>query len=174
MSKIQEYLATDPPIRETVIGYLIRGNEVLLGVRTRVSNDLGHHVIAGIGGGIEKGESPEEALKREILEEIEVDVTEYQKVGCVINLSPHRPAWNMRVTIYLVTAFEGEPKKTVDIDPHWYSKNGLPFKDMWLDNQITAPLILAGKYISGTFLYGADGQLVERNLREIASGEPII
>lgn len=173
MSKIQVYLATNPPIRETVIGYLVKGNEVLLGVRTRVSNDLGHHVIAGIGGGVEEGETPEEALKREILEEIEVNVTDWQKVGCVVNLSPHRPAWNMRVIIYLVTGFEAEPKKTVDIDPRWYPKNELPLPEMWSDNQITAPLVLAGKRITGSFLYGADGQIAEQWLTELAAGVAI-
>ncbi|HET7641385.1 MAG TPA: NUDIX domain-containing protein [Ktedonobacteraceae bacterium] len=173
MSKIQDYLATNPPIRETVIGYLIRGNEVLLGIRTRVSNDLGHHVIAGIGGGVEAGETLEEALKREIHEEIEVDITEYQKVGRVVNLSPHRPAWNMRVMIYLVAAFEGEPKKTVDIDPRWYLKAELPLPEMWSDNQITAPLALAGKRIAGSFLYSANGQIAEQWLTELTADEAI-
>jgi len=173
MSKIQDYLATNPPIRQTVIGYLIKDNDVLLGTRTRVSNDLGHLIVAGIGGGVEEGESLEEALKREILEEIEVEVTECRKVGCVTNLSPHRPAWNMTVAIYLVTRFEGEPKQTVDIDPHWYPQNKLPLDRMWSDNQITAQLVLAGRRISGTFLYGADGQIVEQNLRELGQYEPI-
>jgi ADP-ribose pyrophosphatase YjhB (NUDIX family) len=152
---------------------LLRGDEVLLGVRTRVSNDLGHHVVAGIGGGIEEGESPEDALKREIFEEIEVRATGYKKVGCVVNLSPHRPAWNMRVAIYLVAEFEGEPKKTVDIDPHWYSKDELPLGDMWPDNQKTAPLVLADKRIAGIFLYDTDGEIAEQELRDLAEDEPI-
>lgn len=173
MSKLQNYLATNPPIRKAVIGYLVRGDEVLLGVRTRVSNNLGHMVVAGIGGGIEKNESPEDALKREILEEIEVEVTAYQKVGHVVCFSPHRPSWNLSIVIYLVTDFEGEPKKTKDIDPYWYPKNELPLNDMWLDNRITARMVLDGKRIAGTFLYGADGQIVEQELRELAQDEPI-
>lgn len=173
MSKIQNYLATNPSLRKTVIGYLIRDDDVLLGVRTRVSDNLGHMIVAGIGGGIEEGESPDEALKREVLEEIKVDITDWQKVGQVVCLSPHHPSWNLVVDIYLVTGFEGEPEKTEDIDPRWYPKNELPLDRMWLDNRVTAPLILAGKRIAGSFLYDANGQIEEQNLRELSQGEPI-
>lgn len=177
MSELQDYLATNPPIRETVAGYLIRdgerGKEVLLGLRTRVSDGLGHGVMASIGGGLEDGESPDEALEREVQEEIQVRITTYQKVGRVVCLSPHHPSWNLGVDIYLVTGFEGEPKKTEDIDPHWYPKDKLPLGSMWLDNRITAPLILDGKRVAGSFLYGAAGQIAEQDLRELASDEPI-
>lgn len=177
MSELQDYLATDPPMRETVAGYLIRtseqGEEVLLGERTRVSDGLGHGIIASIGGGIEDSESPDEALEREVQEEIQVRITAYRKVGRVVCLSPHHPSWNLGVDIYLITDFEGEPKRTEDIDPHWYPKDELPLDRMWLDNRITAPLVLAGKRIAGSFLYNADSQIVEQDLRELAPGEPI-
>jgi 8-oxo-dGTP diphosphatase len=159
MSKLQDYLATNPPLRKTVIGYMIRDNKVLLGVR--------------IGGGIEEGESSDDALKREILEEIEVQVTDFQKVGHVVCLSPHHPSWNLSVDIYLVTGFKGEPKKTEDIDPRWYPKDELPLEKMWLDNRLTARMVLDGKRIAGTFLYGPDGQIMEQDLRELTQDEPI-
>jgi 8-oxo-dGTP diphosphatase len=173
MSKLQDYLATNPPLRKTVIGYMIRDNKVLLGVRTRVSDSLGHMIVAGIGGGIEEGESSDDALKREILEEIEVQVTDFQKVGHVVCLSPHHPSWNLSVDIYLVTGFKGEPKKTEDIDPRWYPKDELPLEKMWLDNRLTARMVLDGKRIAGTFLYGPDGQIMEQDLRELTQDEPI-
>lgn len=177
MSELQDYLATNPPIRETVAGYLIRdsktGKEVLLGLRTRVSDDLGHGVMASIGGGLEDSESSDDALEREMQEEIRVRITAYQKVGRVICLSPHHPSWNLGVDIYLITGFEGEPKKTEDIDPRWYPKSELPLRDMWPDNRITAPLVLGGKRIIGSFLYNADGQIAEQDLRELAPDEPI-
>ncbi|HET8669702.1 MAG TPA: NUDIX domain-containing protein [Candidatus Saccharimonadales bacterium] len=172
MSKLQDYLATNPPLRKTVVGYLIRDDKVLLGVRTRVSDGLGHLIVAGIGGGLEEGESPKDALRREILEEIEVHVTDFQRVGNIVCLSPHHPSWNLIVTYYLVSGFEGEPKKTEDIDPCWYSKRELPLRDMWPDNRITVPLVLDGKRIAGSFLYDGDGQIIEQDLRQLAPGEP--
>ncbi len=173
MSELQDYLSTNPPLLEMVVGYLVKDSEVLLGVRTRVSDGLGHLIVSGIGGRLEEGESAEDALVREVLEEIEVQVTDYQKVGHVVCLSPHHPSWNLRVTYYLVTDFEGEPKKTEDIDPNWYPKDALPLRDMWPDNRITVPLVVSGKHIAGSFLYGADGQIVEHDLRELAPNEPI-
>lgn len=173
MSELQDYLATDPPLLETVVGYLVKDNEVLLGVRTRVSDGLGHLIVSGIGGRLEEGESAEDALVREVLEEIEVVVTDFKKVGHVVCLSPHRPLWNLSVAYYVVTSFEGEPKKTEDIDPYWYPKNKLPLSDMWLDNQITVPLVLNDKRIAGSFLYGANGQIVEHDLRVLDIHETI-
>lgn len=167
MSEFQNYFLTNPPIRETVVGYLIKDDEVLLGVRTRVSNSLGHMIVAGIGGGIEDGESPEEALVREVSEEVNVTITDYEKVGYVTNLVPHRPVWNQRIAVYVVTGFEGEPKKTEEIDPHWYPKHSLPLQDMWADNRVTVPMILSGERVEGRFLYGPDGQILEQNVRKL-------
>jgi 8-oxo-dGTP diphosphatase len=175
MSEIQNYLETNPPIRETVVGYLLRdgerGEEVLLGLRTRVSDGLGHGIMAGIGGGVERNESPDGALEREVEEEVRVRITAYRKVGHAVCLSPHHPSWNLSVDIYLVTGFEGEPEKTEDIDPRWYPKDELPLSDMWPDNRITARLVLDGKRIEGRFLYGSDGQIMEQELRELTPDE---
>jgi hypothetical protein len=44
---------------------------------------------------------------------------------------------------------------------------------MWPDNQLTAPLILDGKRITGSFLYGLDGELIEHSLRTLEPHETI-
>jgi hypothetical protein len=57
MDKIQAYLDTQPKITAAPVGYLVRSDEVLLGVRKRSSQSLGEQLIAGIGGKAEPGET---------------------------------------------------------------------------------------------------------------------
>ena len=74
MSDLEKYLKQAPNLQKVVVGYLLRDNEVLLGERKKVSLGLGQNIIAGIGGKVEGNETNEEALEREFLEEINVQV----------------------------------------------------------------------------------------------------
>lgn len=173
MSKLHEYLKTHPPQTKTIVGYFVRGNEVLLGLRKHTETGLGQNLIAGIGGkvgdlpGLEH-ETPEEAFVREVREEIGVAPTSYSHAGRVIYLIPHKPKWSQEVTIFLVDEWEGEPQETAVIRPMWFKQNQLPESQMWPDNLITIPLVLARKAIRGTFLYNEEG-VEEYGLEEIGA-----
>lgn len=173
MGQLQRYLASQPPLTKMVVGYLLRSENVLLGVRKRVSDDLGHLIVAGIGGKIEPSETPDQALYREIEEEVSLQIKTWQLVGHSINLSPHKPAHNLSVAIYVVSEFDGEPQETSDIAPFWFPKTELPLNRMWPDNRLTVPLVLKGERITGSFLYGPDGQLVEHALHILGTHETI-
>jgi 8-oxo-dGTP diphosphatase len=158
MDKIQAYLDTQPKITAAPVGYLVRSDEVLLGVRKRSSQS--------IGGKAEPGETNEAALKREILEEVGVTVKSCTLVGQSTCLFPHKPKWNQTVFLYIVTSWEGEPTETDVMQPLWFKRSELPVKRMWPDNVHTVPLVLAGKHVKGTFLYKEDGTLESYNLHE--------
>lgn len=169
MSKFQEYLDTKPELTHTVVAYLVRGDEVLLGVRKRVSDGLGELIVAGIGGRLESGENEDQALVRELQEEIEVTITSWRRVGQSVCLSPHSPKWNLLIGIYIVDAWQGEPQETDDIKPLWFPKTELPTDRMWADNLITAPLVLDGKRIQAEFLYEPGGTVAEYRLEELST-----
>src|SRR5688572_29087540 len=86
-----------------VVCYLVKENQVLLGKRIKVSNDLGQNLFSGIGGKLEIGETSEDALIREVKEEIDVEITKFKNFGQVKFLFPHKPKWNQVVDVYLVT-----------------------------------------------------------------------
>jgi len=74
------------------------------------------------GGKIEEGESPQQALKRELKEEINILVTQadfFQQV------SFDYPDKNVILEFYLVTEFAGEPKGMEEQRIKWVSINDL-------------------------------------------------
>jgi len=166
MKKIQNYLRTDPDFVLATVGYIVRAKELLLGVRKRVSSGLGESLIAGIGGKLEAGETDEQALKREFLEEVAATVTSYRLMGRATYLFPHKPKWNQKVSIYVIDGWEGEPQETDDVRPVWVQRATLPKDNMWPDNLYTIPLVLAGKTIEGVFLYNEAGSIEEYELFE--------
>lgn len=166
MDKIKDYLQKKPEFMHATVGYIYRHDQVLLGIRKRVSFGLGEQLIAGIGGKLEKNETDEEALRREFIEEINVKILSSKNMGKVAYLFPHKPKWNQIVSVFLIDKWQSEPKETDDIQPLWFKKAELPNNRMWPDNLYTIPLILSGKRIHGTFLYNEEGSIDEYELED--------
>ena len=173
MSEIKKYLETKPQLTREVVCFLIDKDKVILGLRKKVSWGLGANLITGIGGkvGDVKGlgnETDEEALTREVQEEVGVKITSYKKVGEITFLFPNKPKWNQFVLAYIINAWQGELKETEAIKPMSFQINDLPQSQMWDDNQYWVPLLLAGKKVRAVFLYGEDNRSVlEKSVSEI-------
>jgi 8-oxo-dGTP diphosphatase len=61
----------------TSLCYIQRGNEYLMMHRVKKENDLNKDKWIGIGGKFEPGESPEECVLRETLEETGLTLTSF-------------------------------------------------------------------------------------------------
>ncbi len=66
------------PIRKAVRTFLINDNKVIV-IKYKTNKNMNYYDIPG--GKIEEGETPEEALKREILEELDTEI----RVGDLID-----------------------------------------------------------------------------------------
>lgn len=177
MKEIERYLQLNITYTSAVVCYLKQNDEVLLGLRKKVSLGLGENLIAGIGGKV--GDNPEikdetfsEALIRECREEIGIKITSFEEMGKVRFIFPHKPKWNQVVKVYVVSKWEGIPQETEAIKPLWYKIDELPKEQMWDDNSYWVPKVLSGEKINIVFLYGEDnkvkeyeeGPCVEKNL----------
>ncbi len=167
MESLKNWLEDEPEYTQAVVGFLMRGDEVLLGLRKKVSNNLGQDNYAGIGGKVEKDEDLDGCLVREVEEEIGVVVSEYKSVGNVRFINPHNPKWNMRVEIYVVTEWEGKPIETEVIKPAWFPRASIPYENMFRDNKYWLPTVLEGKSVEGVFLFGEDHEVKEMQISSV-------
>lgn len=166
MCQLQSLLKSGIVFTPAVVGYLVKDSKVLLGLRKRVSLGLGKDLIAGLGGKIGdilglEAETADQALERELLEEVNVVIKAYRKVGRVRFIFPHKPKWNQDVVVYLVDAWEGVPQETEVINPAWFDITELPVTRMWDDNQLWLPRVLSGDNVNATFLFDENSKVIE-------------
>ncbi len=133
---------------EIVIGILKRGNMVCLSLRQS------SQTMAGLwefpGGKVEAEESLENALKREFLEELAVETTDWQPL---MTVPWTYPAVTVRLNVYVTETFTGEPRGNEGQKVAWVSILDLATMSFPEANRgIITALLLADKYmISGDF-----------------------
>ena len=72
---------------QTTLCYLEQDGKWLMLHRVKKQHDLNEGKWVGIGGKFEEGESPEECMRREVLEETGLTVTEYRYRGIITFVS---------------------------------------------------------------------------------------
>jgi 8-oxo-dGTP diphosphatase len=113
------YLGQDEPVLVQVVGAaLVRGGAVLASRRTAPAH------LAGLwefpGGKVEPGEDDEEALRRELREELGVEVAVGLRIGPELLLGT-----TAVLRVYLAELLSGEPQE-VDHDAHrWLTADEL-------------------------------------------------
>ena len=80
--------------------YIHRGNRVLLMHRTKKQNDINAGKWIGVGGKLMEGESPEECVRREAMEETGLELDELSLRGLVSFVYDHAQT----VHVFLYTA----------------------------------------------------------------------
>lgn len=94
-------------IHVTSTALVVREGQVLLGKRT--SNVRFAGMWDAFGGHLESGETPELALRRELKEELSIEVTVSQFLGIYEDVDP-TSGETFRHHLFLVTDWDGEPK----------------------------------------------------------------
>jgi len=103
-----------------VRAHVVRAGKALLALRRRPSEQW-----STFGGWVETGELPDDALRRELREELAIEVEAFQRLPDRTATSDGRPA---RVAVFAVTAWQGEPRN-VAAHEHaaisWFSREDL-------------------------------------------------
>jgi NAD+ diphosphatase len=122
---LRMYRSFFPDPQDGVLGVIERGGEILL-----IKNKFGSQRWTLPGGGIEDGESPSEALFREIEEEIGARVIVKESLGYLTRPRGFRHAAYMRRGAFAFTAELGQAEIKPDpreiLDARWFSPDALP------------------------------------------------
>ncbi|MDP3725022.1 MAG: hypothetical protein Q8R20_00955, partial [Nanoarchaeota archaeon] len=71
----------------------------------------------------------------------------------------------LEVHIFRGKEFDGEPRETEEMKPEWFHVDELPYDSMWPDDRHWMPLFLEGKKFTGTFLFGENDIILEKELQ---------
>ena len=135
-------------------------SQVLLGYKKR---GFGMGKLNGFGGKVDEGESIEDAARREIFEEAEIDVQNLEKMG-VLDFEFKGDPVILEVHVFKANGFRGEPRETEEMKPQWFDVAQIPFASMWPDDKYWFPYFINGEKFRGKFVFDGAQTLVEKKL----------
>ncbi|MCP2030956.1 8-oxo-dGTP diphosphatase [Okibacterium sp. HSC-33S16] len=155
---------TDAALPEVCVCYILSdtpeaGYRVLLG---RKKKGLGLGKLVGPGGKLEPGESPQQAVVREVLEEsgLRVRKSDLILLGRIRYEFPQRKAWSQVSWVFATRAWEGSIIESDELLLEWVPVAGIPFAEMWDDAKFWLPNVLkdvgTGPLIERRFVFGPD------------------
>ena len=153
----------------TTLCYITRGDDVLMLHRIKKEKDLNKDKWIGIGGKFEEGESPDECLLREAMEETGLRLTSWRCRGVVTFLT-NGPWEGEYMYLFTADSFEGELKVCEEGDLQWVSRAFLDDLPKWEGDKIFLDLLWQdAPFFLLTLRYDGD-KLTEA----VLNGKPIV
>lgn len=138
-------------------------SNVLLGMKKR---GFGAGRWNGFGGKLQEGESVEDAARREFNEETGLMSKNISKKGSLTFIYNHDQLI-MEVHVFSVLDYVGELRETEEMLPKWFSRDEIPFADMWPSDEYWFHLFLDGKKFEGEFIFSDYDTIIKHLVREI-------
>ena len=150
---------------ETTLCLLKKDNRILLAMKKR---GFGEGKYNGVGGKIEGGETPDDAMIRETKEEILVTPTKYEKVG-IIEFDEFYKGQKEKVMfhLYVASEWQGEPTESDEMKPEWFDIQSIPYDKMFPDDKYWLPLILEGRKIKAYFDFDEEWNLLGKKIDDM-------
>ena len=141
---------------ETVLAYIEVEGLYLMLYRNKKKNDMNEGKWMGVGGHLEPGETPEQALIREVKEETNLDVTSFRYVAKLLFVNDD---YQEIMHLYKVDGVEGELKECNEGDLRYIPKEMIYSLNMWEGDKYFLDR-LDDDYFELTLIY-KDKELVE-------------
>ncbi len=129
-------------MKNTTLCYICRpgadGDEYLMLYRNKKENDLNEGKWVGVGGKFEAGESPEECLYREVLEETGLTLTQHFLRGIITFVSD---VWGTEYMFLYTAAAQGEIIDCPEGELRWIPRRDVLSLPLWEGDEIFLSLI---------------------------------
>ena len=150
----------------TTLCYIEKDNKYLMLHRVKKEKDINKDKYIGVGGHFEYGESPDECLKREVLEETGLTLLEYKPRGIVTFIYGDASSPEDRIVeymhLYTATKFEGELIECSEGDLVWIEKSEVYRLPVWEGDKMFFKLLEEREdYFSLKLVYSETDELVE-------------
>lgn len=117
----------------TTLCYIEKDSKYLMLHRIKKEHDINKDKWIGVGGHFEHGESPEDCMFREVMEETGLTPTKYRFCGIVTFLSDmgtDKEAWEY-MCLYHIEEFKGKIKECDEGVLEWVEKEKILDLDLW-------------------------------------------
>lgn len=138
-------------VHQATLLFVIDAGKVLL---IRKKRGLGAGKINGPGGKLDDGETPVQCAVREVSEELCIDAAAPEYHGQL--KFQFIDGYSIHVHIFVSRSYTGEPTETDEAVPLWFPLDEVPYGEMWADDVVWLPQVLAGAAVDGRFLFDAD------------------
>ena len=134
--------------------FVIRDGRALL---IRKKRGLGAGKINAPGGRLEPGETPVACAIREVQEELGVTPVGARERGEL--RFQFTDGYALHCHVFQADDCVGEAVETDEAAPLWTPLDAIPYGEMWADDALWLPVMLAGKTFSGRFIFDGDAML---------------
>lgn len=148
-----DWPAWQPNMLATLL-FIREGERVLL---MRKKRGLGAGKINAPGGKVDPGESPRQCAVREAQEELGVTARDPAHRGRLHFQFVDGLA--IRCDVFVAHAHEGVAVETDEGAPLWTEVDAIPYGQMWADDRVWLPGVLAGRAFLGYFIFDGDAML---------------
>ncbi len=141
-------------VESATLVFVILNRRILL---IRKKQGLGAGKINGPGGRLEPGETFDACAIREMREELGVIPLKIERLG--EHKFQFMDGYSTYVHVYRAPGLKGTPVETDEAVPLWVDVDEIPFEEMWEDDRIWLPVLLAGKRFSGRWIFDGERML---------------
>lgn len=134
--------------------FVVDGPRLLL---IRKKRGLGAGKINAPGGRCEPGESFEACAVREVEEEL--GITPLDVVYAGENRFQFVDGYSIHAKVYRASRWTGMPVETPEAVPLWVAVDAIPWAEMWEDDRLWIPHLLAGRRFAGRYVFDGDAML---------------
>ena len=143
----------------TTLCYILNKEKVLFLLRNKKDNDLNENKYIGVGGKLEKDESPKEGIIREIKEETGLNAKNVKLKGIITFILPK---WeNELCFVYTCDEYEGIMHECDEGELVWVDKKDINKLNLWEGDKLFLPKLFEDKLFIMKLIYDIHDNLIK-------------